>query len=254
MDDTYLDEIVWGVNNKWWPEERNKREAKYLDSLIKFMEKKTKTSYHKVLDIPCGTGRIDKHLRKYGYEVYGIDLNSNFIRKVKKNDKKHSSNYVKADMRSFKLPHKFDFIISWSASFGYYDDKQNLATLKSISKHLNKNGVLLLDVPNKEWRLANTNPDSWEIEEFPDVSRLTNSSIIRKGAKTFLLFKNKVYLKNGKDLILKRDQTSPIRLYTDKEITDLLRKAGLSVRYRLARMLLKQSTKNKIIMYVSVKK
>lgn len=35
MDDTYLDEIVWGVNSKWWPEERNKREARYLDSLIK---------------------------------------------------------------------------------------------------------------------------------------------------------------------------------------------------------------------------
>jgi 2-polyprenyl-3-methyl-5-hydroxy-6-metoxy-1,4-benzoquinol methylase len=114
MDDTYLNELQWGINARWWPKERNRREARYIDSLLKFISRRTKCGYSRILDLPCGTGRLDRYLRELGYVVYGVDNNPSFIEKANRTHRGYSKNYIRADMRSFNLPERFDAILHWS--------------------------------------------------------------------------------------------------------------------------------------------
>jgi SAM-dependent methyltransferase len=229
--ETYLERVLWQINPEWFTTESNRKHAKYINDAIRFMAKREKRNYLTLLDAPCGIGRLDGRLRRYGYQVIGLDNNSYFISEAKRRDSAHAADYIKADMRSFHLKKRFDVILQWCASFGYYDDAGNLAMLKSFSRHLNKGGLLFLDFPSKKWRLRHTDSNAWYAEDFATAVKLSNTEIVRKANATYMVFTIKVYKKKGKDLVLCRRSRLPVKLYTQKEMLTLLKKAGFVMKY-----------------------
>src|SRR5205807_10627824 len=51
-------------------------------------------------------------------------------------------------MRSIPWTGRFDAVISWFTSFGYFDDEGNRAVLRGARAALRDGGVLLLDINN----------------------------------------------------------------------------------------------------------
>lgn len=107
-----------------------------------------------VLDLACGSGRHSISLGKVGYDIVGLDVSSNLLRKAKNTSSGTSSklNLVRADMRF--LPFwgaAFSAVLSLDSSFGYLQsEEEDLMCLKEIARVLDRGGVFLIDVFNRE--------------------------------------------------------------------------------------------------------
>ncbi len=113
-------------------------------------------NYHpnaiKILDVPCGDGRISFGLLQRGYEVTGIDISPSYIRIASERAKNNpKAKFLVGDMREMNLGEKFDVVINWFSSFGYFDDITNQKVLESFIDHLRDDGILILDILNKDY-------------------------------------------------------------------------------------------------------
>ena len=115
---------------------------------IQFYKKEAKKVKGKVLEIPCGTGRIYLELLKIGINVYGVDISKGMLEVLKEKAKRLglTPRVYQADCKNFKLKHKFSLIIFPYSSFlhNLTIDGQ-LKTLTNIKSHLLPNGKLILD-------------------------------------------------------------------------------------------------------------
>lgn len=94
--------------------------------------------FRRVLDVPCGEGRLVRALAAGGYDVTGVDR----IQEL--------SPAIVRDLRELDgLPEDYDAVINMWASFGYFDAAENERVLGSFARRLRPGGRLVLDVPNR---------------------------------------------------------------------------------------------------------
>lgn len=99
------------------------------------------------LDMACGTGRHARILSQLGYDVTGVDNSKKLLTFAKRKDKK--TKYIQSDMRKFNLNQKFDCIYClWDAYVYLSKDDEMFSFIKNCHKHLNKNGILILQSRN----------------------------------------------------------------------------------------------------------
>lgn len=94
----------------------------------------------KILDAGCGSGLHCKKIKDLEGIPYGIDISKNMIKNLRKNKIKGET----ADIENFNLNRKFDKALC--AGVFEFIKNHNLA-IKSIKKHLKKNGILVLHYP-----------------------------------------------------------------------------------------------------------
>ena len=102
----------------------------------------------KVLEVGCGTGRVYLPLLAAGIDAYGIDISRGMLGVLaRKAASQGISPKIKlADMRNFRLPHKFALIIVPFRAFLHLltiDDQ--IAALKCFRRHLAPGGKLMLN-------------------------------------------------------------------------------------------------------------
>jgi len=130
--------------------------AKYCDIIwantrhdIEFYKKVAIKAKGKILEVACGSGRIYLEILKHGCEIYGFDISPEILKVLKKKGKeqKLKPRVYRADMRNFKLDHRFSLIIIPFRSFlcNLTVDDQ-IKTLRSVKKHLLPKGKLILDI------------------------------------------------------------------------------------------------------------
>jgi SAM-dependent methyltransferase len=105
----------------------------------------------RVLDVPCGEGRIAGRLAARGCEVVGIDSSERFIALAR--ERYPEVAFERGDMRSLPYEAAFDAVVNWFSSFGYFDPATNDAVLAGFARALRPGGQLLLEVHNPD-RLA----------------------------------------------------------------------------------------------------
>lgn len=120
-----------------------------------------------VLDIGCGTGRHAQALKSLGYDVTGLDLSEVLLSEARLNDPGECLVWVRGDMR--KLPFedgKFEAIVNWFTSFGYFDDFQdNVRVLEEMKRVLKHGGRYLIDFLNPAFLMRNLVPLSERLDE-----------------------------------------------------------------------------------------
>jgi SAM-dependent methyltransferase len=106
----------------------------------------------KVLDVPCGDGRIAVELASEGHEVTGVDLNETFLGTAARKAEQRSVNveWLRLDMRELAFDSDFDAAINFGGSFGYFDDEGNERTAAGIYRALRPGGRFLVDMPSPE--------------------------------------------------------------------------------------------------------
>ncbi len=106
----------------------------------------------KVLDIGCGFGDLVFSLSKYGKQVYGIDVNKDFIKICDlKKDFLKRENVEFFNAPAEKLPFKdgfFDLIVCKTVLEHVADVNK---TIQEMSRVLKKEGTIYIECPNYLW-------------------------------------------------------------------------------------------------------
>ena len=102
----------------------------------------------KVLDVPCGHGRIAQRLAAMGCDVTGVDQSALFLDRARQASR--DVDYRQGDMRALDFDQEFDAVVNWFTSFGYFDDDTDSAILRSWHKALKPGGKLLIDHQNRD--------------------------------------------------------------------------------------------------------
>jgi SAM-dependent methyltransferase len=209
-------DLEWHIKYR---EGKSRKESIYIARLLRRFGKKKGS----VLEVACGNGRLHPFLRNEGFELFGLDNSSELIDAARKRSRRHSKNYLLCDMRNFKIKRKFDAILSWFTSFGYYNDRTNLKILVNIRKHLAEGGLLLIDIPNRRSKMFKSRNYSQKCGKYLEK---VSMSVENSRDQTFWKLEETFYSdrENGSKLI-KRIRRR-VRIYDSEEIRKLLSKAG----------------------------
>lgn len=104
----------------------------------------------RVLDLPCGWGRLRPWLEALGFEVTGGDLSP---LNLQRHHREYGPRAVRLDLRS--LPFQdgcADGVFCAFTSWGYFaTEAENLGQLQEFARVLRPGGVLLLDLVGRHW-------------------------------------------------------------------------------------------------------
>src|SRR5262249_12683163 len=111
--------------------------ARLIDGLI---EHDLLTPGSHVLDLGCGTGRHARHLAGRGFDVTGIDLSAESLKRAKAGERANLR-FLRQDMRLPFRAGPFDHIVNLFTSFGYFDDSSDhMAVVHNIATALRPGG------------------------------------------------------------------------------------------------------------------
>jgi SAM-dependent methyltransferase len=101
----------------------------------------------RVLDAPCGHGRIARRLAAAGLHVTGVDRSEAFIATARATPvaPAGSADYHVGDLRELPFSGPFDAVVCWYTSFGYYDDADCRRVLSDFRRMLRPGGTLLIE-------------------------------------------------------------------------------------------------------------
>ena len=114
----------------------------------------------RILDLACGAGRHLRALCAEGFDgLVGLDLSPDLLTAACDDLDERARccvDLVRADMRQIPFGGVFDAVFSLFTSFGYFErEEEDLAVLEGAHHALKPGGVLLMDVMNRPWVLAN---------------------------------------------------------------------------------------------------
>lgn len=101
----------------------------------------------RVLDVPCGAGRLALPLAARGCLMTGVDISEQFLdaARAAAAARKLSAAWRQADMSALDFNGEFDAAFCFGNSFGYLDDAGNEAFLASVSQALRSGGHFAID-------------------------------------------------------------------------------------------------------------
>jgi len=100
----------------------------------------------KLLDVPCGTGRIAVELAALGYDVTGVDLTAEYLADARAAAEARGVKLAlrESDMRDLPWRDTFDAAICMGNSFSYFDPAGNAEFVAAAFRVLRPGGVLVL--------------------------------------------------------------------------------------------------------------
>jgi SAM-dependent methyltransferase len=153
----------------WFMEELlEARSDAEVETILRLLELPAGAS---VLDAPCGHGRIANRVSGAGCRVTGLDSSRLFL-DIARSRAPEGVEYIEGDLRDMPFEGRFDAVINWFSSFGYFDDEGNRRVLEGFRRALKPGGILLLEQASREMLVANIPPSGqavWMTERGDDL-------------------------------------------------------------------------------------
>ncbi len=175
----------------------------------------------KVLDVPCGAGRLALELAAWGYDVTGIDQSARLIEAARQEAEQRDLqvDFRHGDMRDLPEDGQYDGLVCLWNSFGYFDDTGNLDFLRAVSRSLKPGGRLALDTPLMETLLHGMVEEPRVWTEAGDLLALEERGFDYERGR---LESTWTFIRDGEREV--RDMS--IRLYAYRELVAMLEEAG----------------------------
>lgn len=178
-----------------------------------------------VLDLGCGAGRHLGPLLQSGMAVTGVDLSRDLLAHARAGLGRAAgppqARLVRVDMRALPFGAKFDAVLSFFTSFGYFfDEAENHRVVCEIGRVLRPKGKFLLDLMDRDWVTRELVPHSVRDEQ--GVRLEERRWITRDGLR---VEKEAIF---GEGPTARRFHES-VRMYTLAEVRDFLASQGLGV-------------------------
>jgi SAM-dependent methyltransferase len=171
----------------------------------------------RILDAPCGTGRIGARLAARGFEVVGVDITERFLEVGR--ERGDAVVYHRADVRELEYHEVFDAVVCLWGSFGYFDDDGNLAQARAAATALHPGGRYLIDTVVADGVLAQFKERDWFSRG--DGFVLTENQWAPGSSR---IEADWTFVHNGRVDV----RHSSVRVYTVHELCELLRTAGFT--------------------------
>jgi ubiquinone/menaquinone biosynthesis C-methylase UbiE len=213
---TFFSGIVLDMWQQAIPEQYTRAEAEFIRSLLRLRPGA------RILDAPCGEGRIARELAANGYQLTGVDITQDFleIARTKAEQRGLAIAFEQADIRSLRFVDEFDGTVCWGNSFGYFDDEGNAAMLQSLARALKPGGRLVLDASsNAESRLPNVVQREWA--RIGEILFLEENEFDHAQGRMITQY---TFIRDGKEDV----RTGSHRIYTYREICRMLQDAGFA--------------------------
>ena len=177
----------------------------------------------RVLDVPCGNGRLAIPLAERGYNVTGVDITTVLLQEAQSASQEANLGLelVETDMRDLSWTETFDAAFCFWGSFGYFDDDGNRRFLEAVHRALKTDSRFALDIANvAETILPRLQRRRWSKVGETVVLEDTNYRHTESRIDT-----EWTLIANG----ISETKTSSMRVYGFRELTCLLSEVGFEV-------------------------
>jgi SAM-dependent methyltransferase len=172
-----------------------------------------------LLDLACGHGRIANSLAERGVHVTGLDATPYFLELARADAAARGVEveYVGGDMRSIPWSGRFDRVLCWFTSFGYFSDDENRQVLAEAYDALKPGGLLAVEMNHRDNLLG----------RYADVAISERGDDLmidrhRFDVQTSRSHDERTIIRGGK----RRTFEFSVRMFTAAELQDCLRAAG----------------------------
>lgn len=191
----------------------------------------------RVLDAPCGIGRLGIPLARLGFEVAGIDISPHLVSVANKkaadfNLESGRARFLVGDMRDFGskfTPGSFDVVLNAFTSIGYGPEEDDLRFFREAREVTKRGGLLLISgLRNRDYIIRN--PSQNVYEESKRLLVLDTYSFDPERSRERGVWR--FYLKQGDKKMLKFAGEFPvdIRVYSPHELVPRLEATGWRVK------------------------
>lgn len=207
-----------------------------VDFDIPFFLKETETFKGNILELMCGTGRVSIPLLEAGREMTCVDYSKGmldaFSRKVR--NKNYKVDLVQMDVTNLNLKRKFGLILLPFHSITEILSRDlQYQALKSISSHLEKDGVFILTLQNPVKRLIQADGQTRILGKFPlDINRqmvISYTNQYNPLDKTISGFQFYEIFDSANILIEKRLLEIAFMPISDSELKNMIKDLGLEI-------------------------
>jgi len=218
MQTNWWENFFHGVALDFW---RAAISDKQTDAEADFIQKHLQLSPgNKVLDVPCGNGRLSLELARRGFVLTGLDIALEFLEEAEQKSDQAGLNidWHRREMRDLPWTARFDGAFCFGNSFGYLNDDENDDFLQALSQTLKPNARFILDAP----AIAELILPGFQPSRSMELAGITTTIESRYDHKLGRMFNDFTFVRKG----IEDKRASSQRIYTYKELTDLLKWAG----------------------------
>ena len=175
----------------------------------------------RVLDVPCGSGRLTRPLAAAGCRMTGVDISTEALA-VARAAGGGETRWIEAEMRNLPWREEFDAAFCFGNSFGFLDDRGDAEFLETVAGTLLPGGRFALDYgQTAECVLPRLEPrQEGEVGGFHFVEETRYDPAARRIENRF------TFARDGQT----ETKLASQRVYALSETTRLLEDAGLAVR------------------------
>ncbi|MBS3816214.1 MAG: class I SAM-dependent methyltransferase [Candidatus Thermoplasmatota archaeon] len=193
---------------------------------IPFYKKQVKKYGDPVLELGCGTGRITIPIAREGFDITGLDLSRELLRRAKEKAEKEELDirWIEGDMRKFSLDQDFNLI------FVPFNTIQHILSLEELERvfedvkqHMKTDGRFIVEFFNPDLDILNRDPqEEHEVMEYEDPNgegkvKITEKTSYEKAKQ--MLHLNWFY--NFEDRRVTKEWTS--RIWFPKEVDEVFK-------------------------------
>lgn len=218
----WYEELFTDYANTYDKEEFTKgtvTEVDFIESEIEF------DSTRKILDVGCGTGRHAIELAKRGYQVTGIDLSEDQLKRAKEKGESEvvEVTFLQGDARDFSFDEPFDVVIMMcEGAFPLMEtDEMNFRILQNAERSLKESGKFIFTTLNALFPLYHS------VKDFVNAGSTETQS--EQNAFDLLTFRDHSTVTVVDDSGRKKTLNCSERYYAPSEITWLLKSLNFKV-------------------------
>jgi SAM-dependent methyltransferase len=222
MSEAVADDWTSGYFDEWYLEHFGFPEASQTDIESEALRSLLPPPRARVLDVACGQGRHSIRLAKAGYDVVGLDSSSLFIEQARRAalDAGVEVEFREGDMRELSFDREFDVVVNVFTSWGMNDDATNQRALDRMASALDDEGLLVLEINNRDWVLQNYRTRDWQSSADGTVAWIERTFDAVRGVNSVTHYGR---TSDGEAA----HRTHHVRFYTAPELDAMLRAAGV---------------------------